>query len=283
MEEPTERQEAASTGRPRRRRRCNNCNARLRGRFCTRCGQRDPHYDRVVCDNCGAEKLGHYCAVCGQSDRNYRRNVFPVVGEVLSETFELDSRLLKTLPKLLLRPGFLSAEFSRNRRASYLSPFRLYLFTSIVFFFVLSLSIDLPEGPGPGREAVLTGERPAPIAVGENEGESPWLRISINGDGADDEEVIEEHDRNGGEVAAPPERTATTAPPVFPQNSRMQPRQPYGREMRPGREQERLPAGFFGALPGSSGKRSSALRPFSMKSGAASWWRFFAIRSWQKW
>ena len=216
VEDPKERQEAALKGRTRRRRRCDNCNARLRGRFCTRCGQRDLHYDRVVCDNCGAEKLGHYCAVCGQSDRNYRRNVFPIVGQVLSETFEFDSRLLKTLPKLLLRPGFLSTEFSRNRRASYLSPFRLYLFTSIVFFFVLSLSIDLPEGPGPGREAVLTGERPAPTAVGGNEGESPWLRISINGDGADDEEIIEEHDRNGGEVAAPPERTAATAPPGIP-------------------------------------------------------------------
>ena len=211
MEEPKERQEAASKGRTRRRRRCDNCNARLRGRFCTRCGQRDRQYDRVACDNCGAEKLGHYCAVCGQSDRNYRRNVFPIVGQVLSETFEFDSRLLKTIPKLLVRPGFLSTEFSRNRRASYLSPFRLYLFTSIVFFFVLSLSIDLPEGPGPGREAVLTGDGPAPMTASGKEGESPWLRISINGDGADGEEKNEEHGRNGGEVVAAPERTATTA------------------------------------------------------------------------
>ena len=205
VEEPTDRQEVASKGRSRRGRRCDNCNARLRGRFCTRCGQRDLQYDPVVCDNCGAEKTGHYCAVCGQSDRNYRRNVFPVVGEVLSETFEFDSRLLKTIPKLLFRPGFLSAEFSRNRRARYLSPFRLYLFTSIVFFFVLSLSIDLPEGPGPGREAVLSGEGPAPITVGGQEEESPWLRISVSEGGADDDD--EEDDEYGLEDPVQPERT----------------------------------------------------------------------------
>ena len=53
----------------------------------------------------GAEKLGHYCTVCGQSDRNYRRNIFPIVGQMLSETSEIDSRLLTTVPKLLARPG----------------------------------------------------------------------------------------------------------------------------------------------------------------------------------
>ena len=217
MEEPTERQEAASTGRTRRRRRCANCNARLRGRFCTRCGQRDLHYDRVLCDNCGAEKLGHYCAVCGQSDRNYRRNVFPIVGQVLSETFEFDSRLLKTVPKLLVRPGFLSTEFSRNRRAGYLSPFRLYLFTSIVFFFVLSLSIDLPEGPGPGpgfgREAVQSGEGRAPITFGESDEETTWLTISF-GDDTEDAENGDDEDSSlpdSTDTGALPDAGATPA------------------------------------------------------------------------
>ena len=218
MEEPTDRQEVASKGPSRRRRRCANCNARLRGRFCVRCGQRNLDYDRVVCDNCGAEKLGHYCAVCGQSDRDYRRNVFPVVGAVLSETFEIDSRLLKTVPKLLTRPGFLSLEFSRNRRAGYLSPFRLYLFTSIVFFFVLSLSVDLPEGPGPGREAVRTGEGPAPVTFGQSEVERPWLRINFDEDAADDEEEIPvppdpaEPGASPDTPATPVEATSTTVP-----------------------------------------------------------------------
>ena len=143
-----------------RRRRCDNCGARMRGRFCVVCGQRDRRFGPIACENCGAAKQGAFCAVCGQNDRNYRRNVFPVVAEALAETFETDSRLFRTLRVLFTRPGFLSTQFSENRRARYLSPFRLYFFTSIVFFFVLSLSIDLPDGlPGPGerRPALLQG------------------------------------------------------------------------------------------------------------------------------
>ena len=141
-----------------RRRRCDNCGAKLRGRFCVVCGQRDREFGPIMCENCGAAKQGAYCAVCGQNDRNYRRNVFPVVAEALAEAFETDSRLFRTLGVLFTRPGFLSKEFSENRRARYLSPFRLYLFTSIAFFFVLSLSIELPDeppGPGEGRPAFL--------------------------------------------------------------------------------------------------------------------------------
>ncbi|MYD98396.1 MAG: DUF3667 domain-containing protein [Gammaproteobacteria bacterium] len=163
----TESGEAAAPEPARRRgRHCDNCGARLRGRFCSTCGQRDPSYDRIVCENCGAEKQGLYCAVCGQNDRNYRRTVFPVVGEFLAETFETDSRLFRTARVMFTRPGLLSTEFSRNRRAGYLSPFRLYLFTSIVFFFVLSVSVDLPDGPLPPPDAAARdgkGPREGPL------------------------------------------------------------------------------------------------------------------------
>ena len=191
----TDSEEAASTEPARRRgRRCDNCGARLRGRFCSTCGQRDPNYDQIVCENCGAEKQGLYCAVCGQNDRNYRRTVFPVVGEFLAETFETDSRLFRTARVMFTRPGQLSAEFSRNRRAGYLSPFRLYLFTSIVFFFVLSLSVDLPEGPLlPPDAAARDGEglRDGPLRV------RPGFpgRVEVDSPSTDDEpspEVAEE-------------------------------------------------------------------------------------------
>jgi len=66
-----------------------------------------------------------------------------MVGELLRETFELDSRLVRTLKLLLFKPGMLALEFSRNRRASYVSPIRLYLFVSILFFFLLSMSTEV--------------------------------------------------------------------------------------------------------------------------------------------
>ncbi len=63
--------------------------------------------------------------------------------ELLRETFDVDSRILNTFRLLLTQPGQLAVEFSRNRRASYISPIRLYLFVSLGFFFLLSYSSDL--------------------------------------------------------------------------------------------------------------------------------------------
>ena len=42
----------------------------------------------------------------------------------------------------LFRPGHLVAEFIKGHRASYVNPFRFYLFISIFFFFVLGVFVD---------------------------------------------------------------------------------------------------------------------------------------------
>lgn len=98
------------------------------------------------CENCGRTRPERYCPACGQNDRNYVRGVLPVIWEFSRESFEVDSRIFRTLKLLLLRPGSLSNEFCRNRRARYMSPVRLYLFSSFLFFLVLSFS--LPDSFG---------------------------------------------------------------------------------------------------------------------------------------
>jgi hypothetical protein len=101
--------------------------------------RRPMHNVAMRCANCGRERLDRYCPHCGQNDRDYQRSLPPLLSELLKETFEIDSRLWRTLRTLIFRPGELALEFSRNRRASYVSPIRLYLFVSIAFFFLLSL------------------------------------------------------------------------------------------------------------------------------------------------
>ncbi|MEM7100409.1 MAG: DUF3667 domain-containing protein [Pseudomonadota bacterium] len=103
-----------------------------------------------ICANCHATRQGAFCNVCGQSDRDYRKSLPPMLWELIAEAFELEGRLSRTMSALLLKPGLLSCEFSANRRARYVSPIRLYLFTSIIFFFVLSVTapdIDTLEIP----------------------------------------------------------------------------------------------------------------------------------------
>ncbi len=95
-----------------------------------------------TCPNCGRDRPESFCAHCGQSDRDYARALRSVAGEFVRETFELDSRLFRTLKLLMFRPGSLTREFSRNRRAGFVSPVRLYIFASFVFFLLLSLLGD---------------------------------------------------------------------------------------------------------------------------------------------
>lgn len=104
-----------------------------------------------TCPNCGDGRPSRFCATCGQNDRNYVRGLVPVVWEFFRESLEVDSRLFRTLKLLLFRPGSLSTEFTANRRAAYMSPVRLYLFASFLFFLVLSTmpgSFFLQAGQG---------------------------------------------------------------------------------------------------------------------------------------
>ena len=108
------------------------------------------------CPNCGQERSGRFCAGCGQSDRDYRRRLPPLVVDLLRDAFDADGRLPRTLVSLVVRPGALSLEFSRDRRASYVNPARLYLFVSILFFFTLSVTTDV-EIPTADVESIDDG------------------------------------------------------------------------------------------------------------------------------
>ena len=45
----------------------------------------------------------------------------------------------------MFRPGFLSMEFTRGRRQSYLDPIRMYLFTSALFFILFFWLVDIKD------------------------------------------------------------------------------------------------------------------------------------------
>jgi hypothetical protein len=74
------------------------------------------------------------------------------VWELLKEVSEvlttLDSRLWRTLEFLLLRPGRLTADYLKGRRARYAPPLRLFLGASLIFFFAEAVGnrLDLDGG-----------------------------------------------------------------------------------------------------------------------------------------
>ena len=88
------------------------------------------------CLNCNAVVYGRYCHVCGQENIEPRESFWHLVTHFTYDITHFDGKFFSTLKYLLFNPGFLSKEYLRGRRASYLHPIRMYVFASAVFFFI---------------------------------------------------------------------------------------------------------------------------------------------------
>jgi hypothetical protein len=88
------------------------------------------------CLNCGANVIGRYCHICGQENIVPKESFLKLVAHFFYDITHFDTNFLSTLRHLLFKPGFLSKEYIRGRRASYLNPVRMYVFTSAIFFLV---------------------------------------------------------------------------------------------------------------------------------------------------
>ncbi|WP_299817956.1 DUF3667 domain-containing protein [uncultured Pontibacter sp.] len=94
------------------------------------------------CPNCGytLEEVNNFCPNCGQENHNLNVPVKHLVAEFFEGTMHFDTKAWRTLKYLILKPGLLTEKFNIGQRASYVPPFRLYVFVSLIFFFVLALT-----------------------------------------------------------------------------------------------------------------------------------------------
>lgn len=105
------------------------------------------------CENCGAELNGPYCHRCGQHDFEFHRSFGHVFFEALENFFHFDAKFFRNIVTLLFRPGRLTADFNSGKRASQMPPFRLYLFVSVLFFFISFVGKTVePVGATPDKE-----------------------------------------------------------------------------------------------------------------------------------
>lgn len=95
-----------------------------------------------VCSNCGSMLVTNYCANCGQEDKDYHMSFWRLALDFLGDNFNFDSRLLRSLKPLFLKPGQLTLEYMDGWRARHIPPLRLYLFISIVFFALFAANIN---------------------------------------------------------------------------------------------------------------------------------------------
>lgn len=109
------------------------------------------------CGNCAAPVLGKFCGQCGQAVDTHRGSVLHLLHDLLTDIASFDSRVLRTIQALFLKPGELPAAFREGRTQRYVPPIRLYLFVSLIFFLFLSIThiaiVQLEVGPPTSHHA----------------------------------------------------------------------------------------------------------------------------------
>jgi hypothetical protein len=115
----------------------------------------------AACLNCGSTLVEAFCAACGQRNVDMRIPARDLALDAVEDGLSLDSRVGRTVIPFLLRPGFLTVEWTSGRRARFSSPLRLYLLASFVFF----LASGLAGEHDPLRFDAAPGRTPAEVSL----------------------------------------------------------------------------------------------------------------------
>lgn len=82
-----------------------------------------------------------FCPHCGQKTSE-ELTIGVLFYNTISNYFSFDARFLKSFVPLMFKPGYLAQKFLDGKRLLYLHPAQMYLFVSVIFFFIFSFTIS---------------------------------------------------------------------------------------------------------------------------------------------
>ncbi len=80
--------------------------------------------------------MGRFCHECGQENLEPKESLWHLISHFFKDVTHFDGKFFRSIKILIFKPGFLSKEYIAGKRATYLNPIRMYLFTSAVFFLI---------------------------------------------------------------------------------------------------------------------------------------------------
>ncbi|MBJ6368815.1 DUF3667 domain-containing protein [Snuella sedimenti] len=94
---------------------------------------------QITCKNCEKkfESNFQFCPYCGQK-ANDELTLGVLFYNTISNYFSFDARFFKSFIPLMVKPGYLAKRFIEGKRLLYIHPAQVYLFISVVFFFLFS-------------------------------------------------------------------------------------------------------------------------------------------------
>jgi len=107
------------------------------------------------CLNCGTEVTNKFCPACGQENIEIHENFFQLIREYLSDYFNYDSKILRSLVPLVTKPGFLTKEYWEGRRTNYIHPLKIFFYVTVIFALATGY---LHEKYGPRMRESISGD-----------------------------------------------------------------------------------------------------------------------------
>jgi hypothetical protein len=96
----------------------------------------------IKCPNCEKEfeEGFEFCPHCGQKAKE-ELTLGVLFYNTIANYFSFDARFLKSFIPLMFKPGYLAKKFLEGKRLLFLHPAQMYLFISVVFFFLYSFNV----------------------------------------------------------------------------------------------------------------------------------------------
>ncbi len=97
---------------------------------------------KTLCPNCENSFNGQFdfCPHCSQRNKEMRLVFRYLIGDLLAGSLNIDSKFFITFRTLISKPAILTKEFFKGKRTKYLTPIRIYLLVSFVYFAMLSFT-----------------------------------------------------------------------------------------------------------------------------------------------
>lgn len=135
--------------------------------------------DLTACPNCGATLEAAFCARCGQKATPLNPSFGEFLHDLSHELIHVDGKIVQSARLLLTRPGFLSREHFEGRRVRYVSPIRLYLIFSVLYFAVAAFApvstVRITYKPDPGEDPQYVETRRLELQGSANEVLTHWI------------------------------------------------------------------------------------------------------------
>jgi len=114
------------------------------------------HTHEGNCLNCGAKLEGEFCHECGQK-AHVHRTLGAFFHDLLHGVLHFEGKIWRTLPLLAWKPGELTRNYIEGKRASFVSPMALFLFSVFLMFAIVSATGNLnPNFNNSSRDLAAT-------------------------------------------------------------------------------------------------------------------------------